>query len=531
MVDLHTQSSPGTSSAAGMVNGTLRAAELPAKQRLPNGTDMAATDGTAARRSGVVVATADNIAELLAHDTKVQIAGVDCDGVLRGKVIAKDKFLSGVANGVAMSSAIFGWDMHDELHNPSTSLATAEQGYADILAFPDLSTFRRLPFDDDGLPFVLVSFGAASDPLPVCGRSMMRSLSQRLHDAGCRGLAGVELEFMNFRTPTEAGYNSPERSANIAAFLKTHSPKSLETITDGMFGYSVTRPVMNKRFFRQLFDQADQFRCGIEGLHTESGPGVVEAALRVSPLEEMADKVTLFKLLAKSIGVEENITPCFMAKPLQNLPGNSGHIHVSLVDHEGRNLFARDTVDANAPWDDIAGLSDLGRHFLAGLLDGLPDLMPVLAPTVNSYKRLVENYWAPVDVSWGLEHRLSSIRLIAPPVGKPSATRFEVRIPGADLHPHYALLAIVAAGWRGVEKKLAITVPPSATRAQTGEKAALLPNTLVKALERFRAPGSVAREVLGDAFVDFYTATREHELRLWREAVTDWEFVRYIENI
>lgn len=211
-----------------------------------------------------------------------------------------------------------------------------------------------------------------------------------------------------------------------------------------------------------------------------------------------------------------------MAKPLQGLPGNSGHIHVSLVDSQGRNLFAREQADANAQWDDIACLSDMGRHFLAGLLHALPDLMPLLAPTVNSYKRLVENYWAPIDLSWGLEHRLSSIRLIAPPVGKPSATRFEVRVPGADLHPHYALFAIVASGWHGVEKKLGINVPPSATRAKTGEKAALLPNTLEHALERFRAPTSVAREVLGDEFVDFYTVTREHELRLYREAVTDW---------
>ena len=93
----------------------------------------------------------------------------------------------------------------------------------------------------------------------------------------------------------------------------------------------------------------------------------------------------------------------FEAK-LQNdweLPGNSGHMHVSIVDNAGTNLFARDTEDKSAPYSDIAFLSDLGRHFLAGLIDGLPDIMPILAPNVNSYKRLVENFWAPVTVSWG----------------------------------------------------------------------------------------------------------------------------------
>lgn len=219
--------------------------------------------------------------------------------------------------------------------------------------------------------------------------------------------------------------------------------------------------------------------------------------------------------------MEYNITPCFMAKPIHGIPGNSGHIHVSLTDLEGNNVFARPTPDTNAPWPDVASLSDTGRHFLAGLLDALPDIMPLFAPTINSYKRLVENYWAPVDVSWGLEHRLASVRLITAPVCKPSATRIEVRLPGADLHPHYALTAIVAAGWRGIRKGMEIPIPPEGSRAK-GVKAERLPRTLDEALARFRAEGSVAREMLDAEFVEFFSATRDHELKVWREAVTDW---------
>lgn len=210
-----------------------------------------------------------------------------------------------------------------------------------------------------------------------------------------------------------------------------------------------------------------------------------------------------------------------MAKPMQGLPGNSGHVHISLVDHSGRNLFARETPDTTAQWPDIEHLSDMGRQFLAGVLEALPDLMPLFAPTINSYKRLVENYWAPVNVSWGLEHRLSSVRLMAPPVCSPAATRFEIRIPGADMHPHYALAAILGAGWRGIQRKAEIKVPPSASMPDL-RSAELLPNTLEAAVARFRAPKSIAREIFSDDFVDFFAATREHELRLWREAVTDW---------
>ncbi|KAI8188925.1 hypothetical protein KHU50_000110 [Colletotrichum sp. SAR 10_65] len=296
-----------------------------------------------------------------------------------------------------------------------------------------------------------------------------------------------------------------------------------------MFGYSTSRPIASKKYFHEIFDFSKKANCGLEGWHTESGPGVYEAALKVSPIDKMADKVSIFKLITKSLGVEHGVTPCFLAKPTQGLPGNSGHIHVSLTNLDGKNIFARaGPPDQTAAWPDIAQLSDVGRYFLAGILVALPDIMPLLAPSINSYKRLVENFWAPVDVSWGLEDRLASVRLIAPPVCKPAATRFEVRIPGADLHPHYALTAIVAAGWRGVEKKLDIPIPPAKIQRKD-TKPKLLPDSLLEATQRFKAPDSLARDILEDDFVDFFAATREHELRVWREAVTDWEFRRYIE--
>jgi glutamine synthetase len=211
-----------------------------------------------------------------------------------------------------------------------------------------------------------------------------------------------------------------------------------------------------------------------------------------------------------------------MAKPLHGMPGNSGHIHVSLTDGNGKNMFAREERNPSAQWPDLEYLSDTGCQFLAGVLDALPDIMPLLAPTVNSYKRFVENFWAPVAITWGNEDRLSSIRLITPPVCKPSAVRLEIRIPGADLHPHYALSAIFGAGLRGIKKKLDITVPPSSTRKPEDGKPTLLANDLDKAVKRFVAPKSVAREIFDSEFVDFYAASREHELRVWREAVTDW---------
>ncbi len=227
--------------------------------------------------------------------------------------------------------------------------------------------------------------------------------------------------------------------------------------------------------------------------------------------------------MAKAVGIKHGITPTFMAKPHEGLPGCSGHMHISILDERGANLLGRATPDASAPWPDAARLSDFGRHFLAGLLDGLPDVMPLVAPTVNSYKRLVENFWAPVSVSWGLEHRVASIRLIA---GDAAATRFEFRVPGADANPYLVLAAVLALGWRGVARKLPLRQPPLAKGADGGGAAdvggARLAKSLKEATAQFMRPDSVAREVFGDDFVEHYGGTRQHEIRLWDEAVTDW---------
>lgn len=214
-----------------------------------------------------------------------------------------------------------------------------------------------------------------------------------------------------------------------------------------------------------------------------------------------------------------------MAKPKEGLPGNSGHMHISISDEHGKNLFARDSKDPNPPYADLAYISDIGCQFLAGLLEGLPDVMPILAPTVNSYKRLVENFWAPVTVSWGLEHRAASIRLISPPLTSPKSTRFEVRVAGADANPFYVLAAILALGWRGVEKKMKIELPPLGKGEDVGgasDQGVRLAKSLREANTRFLREGSVAREVFGDEFVNHFGGTREHELKIWDEAVTDW---------
>lgn len=236
-----------------------------------------------------------NLAEILKNDTRVQLAGIDCDGQLRGKVMSKEKFLSIVDSGFGMSSAIFGWDMHDMLFDENNTIASSEQGYADFTSVVDQLSMRRLPWAQN-MPFFLLRFTANDRAVSACGRSMIKIFSEALAVAGCRGVAGgmlytaypltcqfvltieVELEFFNYQTPSEDGYHdqNPSKRKNLAAFLRNHQPSELRPLTDGMFGYSITRPMASSDFFFDVIDTCARLDCQIESWHTESGPGVFE---------------------------------------------------------------------------------------------------------------------------------------------------------------------------------------------------------------------------------------------------------------
>ena len=426
--------------------------------------------------------------------------------------------------------------MHDLTYFRELKISNKDNGYKDLVAKIDLSSFRRIPWEDN-CPFLLVSFydPDTNKPISACPRSLLRTTLAKVQKAGYGAMAGAEYEFFTFRAPKDDSIQtSHHSSATTAPFLQSHPPHSLPHLTQGMFGYSLTDPIHNQDWFYSIFDTCEKFKCNVEGWHTESGPGVFEAALEFGEIAGMADRASMFKYVVKAMGSKHGNTPCFMAKPREGLPGNSGHMHCSIVDKSGKNLFYRGEKDPNPPFKDLEYVSDLGRQFLAGLLDGLADVMPIIAPTINSYKRLVENFWAPVTVSWGLEHRAASIRLIAPPIASAKSTRLEIRVCGADANPSLVLATILALGWRGIEKKLELKIPPLSQGAEVGsdeDKGERLPKSLKESTAKFMAKDSVAREVFGDDFVDHFGGTREHELRLWDEAVTDWEIKRYIETV
>lgn len=326
-------------------------------------------------------------------------------------------------------------------------------------------------------------------------------------------------------------------SSELGSTASSTPASTLPHLSTGMFTYSLSRPAQNKAYYGAIKDATHKFNCPIDGLHTESGP-VYEASLAYDTIDKIADRGVLFKHLIKCIAGEFEITPTFMAKPVSELPGNSGHVHISLVDsNDGQQkLFDRKDRDSLSTYPALEYVSDAGRAFLAGLLAGLPDILPMLCPTVNSYKRLAQRqFWTASSVSWGVDNRNASVRVI--PGGAAGGTRFECRVPGADASAPYVLAALVGCGLRGMREKLSVEFPPlegdDASMAQgfapvaeeaqnsiTGQRK--LSRTLKEAVMDMSRKDSIAREIFGDEFVAQFAATRMQEVRMFEETVTDW---------
>ncbi|MGE3728474.1 MAG: glutamine synthetase family protein, partial [Candidatus Sericytochromatia bacterium] len=341
-------------------------------------------------------------------------------------------------------------------------------------------------------------------PLEICPRQLLKKVLAKAESMGFSVKVGMEFEWFNFQ----------ETPHSIAA----KNYRDPEPLSPGMFGYSMLRTSLNQEFFSALMDECLAFGIPIEGLHTETGPGVLEAAITVDDALESADRAILFKSAAKEIGLRFGIMPSFMAKPSMSLPGCSGHIHQSLWDEKGNRFY-----DANDP----QRMSPLFRQYLAGQLMGLPEVLPMYAPTINSYKRLVEGYWAPTRPTWGVDNRTTALRVIP---GSSKSTRIEVRIPGADVNPYLAMAASIASGLYGIEKQLELTVPAIQGNAYAATEVPLLPRNLAESSERM-AQSEFAQEILGERFVKHFTTTRFWECKQFHNTVTDWEMKRYFEII
>jgi len=426
----------------------------------------------------------------------------DVDGIMRGKYMHRDKLISSLQSGFGFCDVVLGWDSQDQILD-NLDYTGWHTGFPDVEVRLAPGTARRIPFEEATL-FVLGEFAGKAEA--ICPRGVLRRVLARADALGFSAKAGFEFEFFVFdetpQTIRDKGY------------------RNLSPLSPGSFGYSVLRNSVHAELHHDLLDTCEAMRMPIEGLHTETGAGVLEAALQAEGALEAADRAALFKTFAKVLAQRRGLMATFMAKWSDDWPGQSGHIHISLADRQGAPVFH----DRDAP----SAMSEVMRWFVGGQQKLMPELLAMIAGTVNSYTRLVPGYWAPINATWGVENRTAALRVIG---GGPKSQRVEYRVAAADIHPHIALAAALGSGLWGVENRIEPTEPVTGDAyAQTFPPEQRFPATLGEAAERLKH-SSTAAELFGRDFVDHYANTRLWEERQFRRRVTSWELERYFEII
>ncbi|RXF68546.1 glutamine synthetase family protein [Hansschlegelia zhihuaiae] len=432
----------------------------------------------------------------------VKVGVSDADGVLRGKYMSREKFASSLEKGFSFCDVVLGWDSNDQLYD-NTSFTGWHTAYPDAAVRLLPETARDLPLEGDMI-FVLGEFAERAEE--VCPRGVLRRVLERAAGMGFSVKAATEFEFFLFEETPHS--------------IREKEYRNLRPMTPGFFGYSVLRSGVHSEFYADLLKLCADMRMPVEGLHTETGPGVLEAAIEVSDALEAADRGALFKTMTKILAQRRGLMATFMAKWSNDWPGQSGHLHMSLQSKDGGSVF----FDEKKP----GSMSDAMRWFIGGQQALMPELLAMVTPTVNGYSRLIPGFWAPTDATWGVENRTCALRVIE---GGPKSQRVEYRVAAADINPYVALAAAIGSGLWGVENKIEPDAPISGnsyTQKHPAKRA--LPRTLGEAAARL-AKSKPAKELFGEPFVEHWAATREWEQREFNKAITDWELARYFEII
>ncbi|MCP2242801.1 glutamine synthetase family protein [Lentzea aerocolonigenes] len=428
----------------------------------------------------------------------VLVAIVDMQGRLQGKRCAAQYFLDEVlghsAEGCNYLLAV------DVEMNPVSGYAMSswDRGYGDFVMKPDISTLRRVPWQE-GTALVMCDLVWENDePVVASPRQILRKQLDRLAALGLEAYVGTELEFIVFDDTYEQAFNAGYRNL---------TPSNQYNVDYSLLGTARVEPLL--RAIRNGMTGAGMV---VESAKGECNPGQHEIAFRYTTALRTCDQHAIYKNGAKEIAAQQGKSLTFMAK-YNEREGNSCHIHLSVRSKDGDPVFAEGH-----------GMSKMMKHFLAGQLAALREFTYFLAPNINSYKRFVKGSFAPTAVAWGRDNRTCALRV----VGHGQSLRFENRVPGGDVNPYLAVAALIAAGLHGVENELELE-DEFVGNAYASDRPTV-PTTLREAADLFGA-SEIAREAFGKDVVDHYLNAAKVELDAFEAAITDWEKVRGFERL
>lgn len=411
----------------------------------------------------------------------------DVNGSIRGKALRPDAFESALRDGAVMTDLLLALDPTDEPISDYERFGI-RSGAGDLLLRPDPDTLRELAWLPGWRICLATPWWPDGERCELASREVLRV-----------ALDGI----------AELGYDV------VAAFEYEIRMRDAEgrPLSSGL-SYSLAEISRFEDFLDRLTPALQAAGVELAAVHTEAGPGLLELNIEAGQGLRAADDAAFVKLAVKDVAASMGLEASFLAKTTPGEEGSSGHVHLSLWSG-GENAFAGEGSGS--------GLSPAAGAAIAGVLDHLSAASLVLNPTINSYKRLVPGWFAPVNVSWGFENRSAAVRAIRSK--HPKRCRIECRRPGADANPYLALAALVASAADGLRRDAAAPAPVEGNAYERDDLAAL-PGSLESALRAFEAD-DVLRRRLGERFSDYYATSRAWELKAWRQAVSDWERDRY----
>lgn len=441
----------------------------------------------------------------------VLVGGCDGYGVWRGKRMPAAEFLGSGSRGVLFCEVLL-TIAHDEgrsgegLVEPPggasfpTYFPRKEHGYRDMVFRPDMKSLRHLPWQDRTAAVLGDFFSPSGEEIPVIPRAVLRQQVRHAERLGFEVRCAGEYEFYVLDpTRRDDGGSCPP-------------PISARSYT-----YGATRASLDEKIVGEIRRNLIKAGIDVEASHCETGPGHYEVTVGHADALRAADDAFVYKSAVKEVVAEMGLTATFMAKPRDEWPGSSCHVHQSLW-REDRNVMFDPSAEG--------GFSRTGRHYVAGQLATIRDFMPIFCPNPNSYKRLSAYSWAPTTATWSWANRGTLLRAL---VGGERGTRVEHRMPAADVNPYLACAAMIAGGLYGIEHELEPPAPfDGDAYGKDGISQPSLSFTLDEALSELRS-SSLARDLLGRDFVEYFIVLAEHEAAMGRTHVTDWEVNRYLE--
>jgi len=420
--------------------------------------------------------------------------------------------LPGIARGKAVPATK--WERMQKFHLPNSIFfqtitggwgeAAGDEGFTepDMVLYPDLSTATAAPWADDGtLQVIHDAFDQKGKPIPYAPRNVLKRVVELYAKEGWTPVVAPEMEFfLVARNVDPAKPIEPMmgRSGRPAAARQAYSMSAVDD-----YG-----PVID-----DIYEFAEIQGFEIDGITQEGGAGQLEINLRHGDPVKLADEVFFFKRLLREAALKHDCFATFMAKPIEGEPGSAMHVHHSILDREGDNLFTGPN----------GGETDAFFQFIGGLQTHLPSVVALMAPYVNSYRRYVRDHAAPINLEWGRDNRTTGLRV---PISDPASRRID-RLAGMDCNPYLCIAASLAAGYLGLKQEL---WADKSYRGDAYDGEPDLPQGLGAALDLFDGNTDM-QEVLGPEFTRVYSIVKRAEYEEFLQVISPWEREHLLLNV